>query len=89
MANPLQVRTLFGELQGDWADTKQHIRVFKGVPYARPPVGELRFKPPQAPHNWQECVTLHAFLPPAGNSTVVMPLSGVEVSFRAAKIVCT
>ena len=39
MANPLQVRTLFGELQGDWADTKQHIRVFKGVPYARPPVG--------------------------------------------------
>lgn len=53
MANPLQVRTLFGELQGDWADTKQHIRVFKGVPYARPPVGELRFKPPQAPYNWQ------------------------------------
>ncbi len=53
MANPLQVRTLFGELQGDWADTKQHIRVFKGVPYARPPVGELRFKPPQAPHNWK------------------------------------
>lgn len=53
MANPLQVKTLFGELQGDWADNQQLVRVFKGVPYARPPVGELRFKPPQAPHNWQ------------------------------------
>ena len=45
--------TLFGQLQGDWADSEKRIRVFKGVPYARPPVGELRFKPPQAPHRWQ------------------------------------
>ena len=36
MANPLQVKTLFGELQGDWADNQQLVRVFKGVPYARP-----------------------------------------------------
>lgn len=45
--------TLFGQLQGDWADSEKRIRVFKGVPYARPPVGELRFKPPQAPQRWQ------------------------------------
>ena len=45
--------TLFGQLQGDWADREKRIRVFKGVPYARPPVGKLRFKPPQAPQRWQ------------------------------------
>lgn len=28
------------------------VEVFKGVPYAAPPVGPLRFKPPQPPLPW-------------------------------------
>ena len=52
MISPLKVTTLFGQLEGGWADERQLVRVFKGVPFARPPVGELRFKPPQAPQNW-------------------------------------
>jgi para-nitrobenzyl esterase len=29
------------------------IRVFRGIPFAEPPVGDLRWKPPQPVKNWQ------------------------------------
>ncbi|XP_054710711.1 neurotactin-like [Uloborus diversus] len=33
------------------------IYVFKGVPYAMPPIGELRWKPPMQPPSFNECWT--------------------------------
>ena len=38
---------LAGSVSGDGV-----VRAFKGVPYARPPVGELRWRPPQPPASW-------------------------------------
>ena len=32
--------------------TASDIRVFKGIPYAAPPVGDLRWRPPQPPAKW-------------------------------------
>jgi para-nitrobenzyl esterase len=34
------------------AGTNPEIRVFKGIPYAAPPVGNLRWKAPQSPAAW-------------------------------------
>jgi len=49
----LTVTTHTGAVRGFWADSTAAIRAFKGLPYARPPLGALRWRPPQAPLNWQ------------------------------------
>ena len=30
----------------------QEIHIFRGIPYAAPPIGELRWKPPQPVASW-------------------------------------
>src|SRR5512137_202322 len=33
--------------------TDPSIRVFKGIPYAAPPIFDLRWRPPQPPDKWE------------------------------------
>jgi para-nitrobenzyl esterase len=46
------VRVEQGKLSGI-AGKSPDVRVYKGIPYAAPPVGDLRWKPPQPPASWQ------------------------------------
>ncbi|MDP4209316.1 MAG: carboxylesterase family protein [Bacteroidota bacterium] len=46
-----QVKISNGILQG--VIEPGGIRSFKGIPYAQPPVGDLRWKEPQPPQNWK------------------------------------
>ncbi|MEI6469407.1 MAG: carboxylesterase family protein [Betaproteobacteria bacterium] len=45
-----QVSTSMGIVEGGMASA--NIRVFKGIPYAAPPIGELRWKPTEEAKHW-------------------------------------
>lgn len=44
------IQTKYGQIVGV---SERGCTVFKGVPYARPPVGELRWRKPQRPNPWE------------------------------------
>ena len=53
---PLIVSTLNGLLRGltlpTTSENNRSVSAFLGIPYAQPPIGDLRFKPPQDPSSW-------------------------------------
>lgn len=50
-----QVKVTDGTISGTVVETDgQPIRVFKGVPFAAPPVGDLRWRPPQPVKPWND-----------------------------------
>ncbi len=51
--NPLIVKTDKGKVQGKMSWDGQ-ARAFLGIPYAAPPVGPLRWKPPQPAAKWHD-----------------------------------
>ena len=51
-----------GDLTGVWNE-QGTVRVYAGIPYAKPPVGELRWKEPQAPDHWEGVRACDTFAP--------------------------
>lgn len=51
-SNPLVIKTDTGKVRGAYT-TDQQVRAFEGIPYAAPPVGELRWQPPQPVAKWK------------------------------------
>lgn len=50
-AFPVQTKIKNGWIEGNY-DTKTGIQTYFGVPFAKPPVGDLRWKAPQPMDNW-------------------------------------
>jgi para-nitrobenzyl esterase len=51
IADAAPVKTTSGAVEGVTV-AGSNVRVFKGIPFAAPPVGDLRWKPPQPPAPW-------------------------------------
>lgn len=51
-ADPLTVKTAQGRVHGKTINDSK-VNAFLGIPYAAPPVGELRWKDPQPPAKWK------------------------------------
>ena len=62
-----EVRTAVGRIRGRWDETDggTGVAVFRGIPFARPPVGELRFLAPRRPARWDGVLDAARFGPVA------------------------
>ncbi len=52
-----------GKISGLLVGRDPEIRVFKGIPYAAPPVGDLRWRPPQSVKSWKGVLECTSFGP--------------------------
>lgn len=72
-----QVKVSNGILEGV-REVDSKVRSFKGIPFAQPPVGNLRFKPPQPPRDWEGVRKADQFGPRA----MQRPIFG-DMAFRS------
>lgn len=71
------VETGFGKLEGFESDG---VRVFRGVPFAKPPVGELRFRAPEPHEPWSGVRDATGFGPSAHQPKLALAaLPGMDV----------
>lgn len=76
-AFPVQTTVTNGIIEGNY-DTKTGIQEYLGIPFAKPPVGELRWKAPQPLDDWEGVMPTKRFGPRA----VQAPVFG-DMSFRS------
>ncbi|MFC3079413.1 carboxylesterase/lipase family protein [Phenylobacterium terrae] len=73
----LRIRTAQGEVVGTEQDG---VRTFRAIPYAAPPVGALRWRPPQPPAPWSGVRPATAFGPPCPSVDVAWIARGRRVA---------
>jgi para-nitrobenzyl esterase len=59
---PVQVKIANGVIEGMY-DTKTGLQTYFGIPFAKPPVGDLRWKAPQPLDNWSDVQETKKFGP--------------------------
>src|SRR5512134_3995980 len=60
---PEQVKIDTGVVEGVTGTVHPTVRIFKGIPFAAPPVGENRWKAPQPAAKWDGVFKANAFGP--------------------------
>ncbi|WP_009478403.1 carboxylesterase/lipase family protein [Rhodococcus sp. JVH1] len=64
------VETIYGPVRGVF---RQEMSQFLGIPYAAPPVGDLRWRPPASPTPWAEPLDVRTFGSVCAQDTTGLP----------------
>ena len=72
-----RVKTANGVVEGAGRQSSG-VRIFRGIPFAQPPVGDLRWQPPQPPKDWTGVRPAKAF----SASCMQRPIFG-DMNFRS------
>jgi len=79
MNKRIVIETELGKIEGY---TENGLDIFKGIPYAEPPIGEFRFAPPQKKESWEGILDATKFGPRAiqGYTELekIFPLAGQD-----------
>ncbi|MCW1883526.1 carboxylesterase family protein [Luteolibacter flavescens] len=76
----LQVRVTGGTIEGS-TGTDASVRAFKGIPFAKPPVGELRWKAPQPAEAWDGVKKATTYAPGPIQESVLNLMLGAPTDF--------
>ncbi len=68
-----------GTLRGELLDAAGGLTVYRGVPFAAPPVDDLRWKAPRPPANWEGVRDATAFGPICPQSPVLAMMTGATL----------
>ena len=68
----LHAKTRYGKVQGT-PSSVAGVAVFRGVPYAKPPVGALRWRAPEKPEAWNGVLQCEKFQAAAMQTKATMP----------------
>ncbi|HXA76937.1 MAG TPA: carboxylesterase/lipase family protein [Candidatus Acidoferrales bacterium] len=72
---PKPVRTDAGPVQGS---VENGITIYKGIPFAAPPLGDLRWRAPKPAAPWKDVLQADKFAPACMQVPVVMPALGLD-----------
>lgn len=72
---PKPVRTDAGLVQGT---VENGITIYKGIPFATPPLGDLRWRAPKPHAPWTDVLKADKFAPACLQTLVVMPALGLD-----------
>ncbi len=78
-SGPLQASISTGTIEGNY-DAETGLSTYLGIPYAKPPVGELRWKAPQPAEPWKDVLETKKF-----GSRPVQPNVWGDMIFRSEK----